>query len=110
MQNRSSYQDLEELSLSARVAGVHAFPRAVAGSTAFFPLEDSYKLQPDPATAEANGSSAIDFKDQKQALSSQILYSLFQILNKNALGSNLDASKLAQFAMKFKDAQQCDVY
>jgi len=32
------------------------------------------------------------------------------MLNKTVLGSNLDASKLAQFAVKFKDAQQCDVY
>lgn len=38
------------------------------------------------------------------------LYSPFQILNKTVLGSNLNASKLGQFAMDFKGAQQCDVY
>lgn len=98
--------------LSAWEAGVCASPCAVAGSIASFPLEDFYKLWPDPVAAEVNGSFAIDFKETRSrpSASKSSLYSPFQILNKTVLESNLDASKLAQFAMKFKDAQQCDVY
>lgn len=97
--------------LSAWEAGVRAFPRAVAGSVASFPLEGCCKLWPDPVAAEANGSIAIDLKEMrsKPSASKSSLYSPFQILNKTVLGSNLDASKLAQFAVKFKDAQQCEV-
>lgn len=99
-------------SLPPQEAGVCVFSCAVAGSVASFPLEDCYELWPDPVTAEVNGSFAIDFKEtrSRSSASKSSLYSLFQILNKTVLGSNLDASKLAQFPVKFKDAQQCDVY
>lgn len=98
--------------LFAWEAGVHAFPHAVAGSVASFALEDCYKLWPDPVTAEVNGSFATDFKEtgSRPSASKSNLYSPFQILNKTVFGSNFNASKLAQFAVKFKNAQQHDIY
>lgn len=58
------------------------------------------------------GRFAVDFKETRSrpSASKSILYSPFQILNKTVFRCNLDASKLAQFAMKFKDAQPRDVY
>ena len=98
--------------LSTWDVGFHAFPRAGTGSDASFPLEDCYKLWPDPVTAEAKGSSVVDFKETRSrpSASKSVLYSPFQILNKTVFSSNLDASKLARFVMKFKDTQPRDVY